>query len=57
MLLVIYVQQLGVQINLDPVFARLAMVMVKFDQHLDFFLLKDLAQHVEGKDQKLITHV
>ena len=57
MSLVIYVRQLGVQINLDPVFVRLEMVMVKFDQHLDFFLLKDLAQHVEGKDLKLITHV
>ena len=57
MSLVIYVQQLGVQINLGPVFARLAMVMVKFDQHLDFFLLKDLVQHAEAKDHQLIIHV
>ena len=57
MSLVIYVRQLGVQINPDLVFDRLAMVKVKFDQHLDFFLLKDLAQHVEAKDHQLIIHV
>jgi len=57
MSLVIYVRQLGVQINPDLVFVRLAMVKVKFDQHLDFFLLKDLAQHVEAKDHQLIIHV
>ena len=45
MLLVIYVQQLGVQINLDPVFVHPAMVMAKLGQHLDFFLLKDLVPH------------